>query len=72
MLLPFKLKQSDLADQIQQAGELVDKAYKRMVQINNVFKKAFLTSIAIVLFIKNEKRSNIGMNLILKKVILFL
>jgi uncharacterized membrane protein len=67
MLLPFKLKQSDLADQIQQAGELVDKAYKRMVQINNVFKKAFLTFIAIVLFMKNEKRSSIGKIFILNK-----
>jgi hypothetical protein len=29
MLLAFKLKQSDLAEQIQQAGELDDKAYKK-------------------------------------------
>ena len=43
MLLAFKLKQSDLSAQIQEAGELDDASYKKMVQINNDFKKALMT-----------------------------
>jgi len=50
MLLAFKLKQSDLAKQIQSAGELDDASYKRMVQINNDFQKALMTPITIASF----------------------
>ena len=50
MLLAFKLKQSDLAEQIQTAGELDDASYKRMVKINNDFQKALMTPVTIASF----------------------
>jgi hypothetical protein len=50
MLLAFKLKQSDLAEQIQTAGELDDASYKKMVKINNDFQKALMTPVTIVSF----------------------
>jgi YD repeat-containing protein len=50
MLLAFKLKQSDLAEQIQTAGELDDASYKKMVKINNDFQKALMTPVTIASF----------------------
>jgi len=38
---------SDLAEQIQTAGELDDAGYKRLVQINNDFQKVIMTPLNI-------------------------